>query len=582
MKNLKRLLSVVLAVMMLLAMCTTAFAAASDTGFSDVAADAWYADAVTYVRDNGLMGSTSTADAIFSPNAPTSRAMLVTILYRVSGSPAVSSSAGFTDVASGMWYTDAANWAAANGMIIGDGNGHFGVDDPVTREQIATILWRYTGSPSASGGEDFADETTISSYASEAVDWVRTNGIMTGRPGNLFDPQGNATRAEVAAILSHYMQMSSTVPEPTPDPDPTPEPEPSGSRVLVAYFSGSGNTEAVAQTIADTLDADLFEITPVDPYTDAALNWTVSSSRVNREHEDEALRDIELVSDTVENWEEYDTVFIGYPIWWGIAAWPVNGFVGANDFTGKTVIPFCTSASSGLGQSGELLEEMAGTGNWLEGRRFSERPSQSDVQSWIDGLELDTATNTNTPELQESRVLVTYFSMPETTDPNNMTTEEDNSVVVIDGEVLGNTQYMAYVIQEAANADIFRIEPETPYPTDHETLVDLAAEEQDENARPAIKDHVSNMDDYDVVFIGYPIWWSDMPMIMYSFFDEYDFSGKTIIPFSTHGGSSFAGTPRTIQGLEPNATMLDGLTISRNNIQDARQEIFDWVNDLDI
>ena len=179
-------------------------------------------------------------------------------------------------------------------------------------------------------------------------------------------------------------------------------------------------------------------------------------------------------------------------------------------------------------------------------------------------------------------MLVTYFSIPETTNPNNMTTEEDNSVVVIDGEVLGNTQYMAYVIQEATGADIFRIEPRTPYPTNHSTLVDLAAEEQEQNARPAIKERVTNMDDYDVVFIGYPIWWSDMPQILYTFFDTYDFSGKTIIPFSTHGGSGFAGTPRTIQGLEPNATMLDGLTISRNNIQNARQEIIDWVNDRDI
>ena len=119
-------------------------------------------------------------------------------------------------------------------------------------------------------------------------------------------------------------------------------------------------------------------------------------------------------------------------------------------------------------------------------------------------------------------------------------------------------------------------------PCDQAQLVDLAAEEQEQNARPAIKARVTNMDDYGVVFIGYPIWWSDMPQILYTFFDTYDFSGKTIIPFSTHGGSGFAGTPRTIQGLEPNATMLDGLTISRNNIQNARQEIIDWVNDLDI
>ncbi|MFR6330589.1 MAG: flavodoxin [Eisenbergiella sp.] len=97
---------------------------------------------------------------------------------------------------------------------------------------------------------------------------------------------------------------------------------------------------------------------------------------------------MELVADTVDNWDEYDTVFIGYPIWWGIAAWPVDTFIEANDFTGKTVIPFCTSASSGLGESGQLLEEMAATGNWLEGQRFSSGVSEEEVQSWLDGLNL--------------------------------------------------------------------------------------------------------------------------------------------------------------------------------------------------
>lgn len=157
---------------------------------------------------------------------------------------------------------------------------------------------------------------------------------------------------------------------------------------LVVYYSASGNTEQVANYIADATGGDLFELEPADPYTDEDLNWTVDGSRVNREHEDESLRDIELVADTVENWDSYDTVFIGYPIWWGIAAWPVDGFIEANDFTGKTVIPFCTSASSGLGQSGELLAEMAGTGDWQEGQRFRSGASEADVQEWLDGLNL--------------------------------------------------------------------------------------------------------------------------------------------------------------------------------------------------
>ena len=162
----------------------------------------------------------------------------------------------------------------------------------------------------------------------------------------------------------------------------------SGSNVLVVYYSATGNTAEVAQYIADSTGGDLFEIQPVEPYTDDDLNWTDDNSRVSQEHADESLRDVELVADTLENWEQYDTVFIGYPIWWGIAAWPVNGFVQANDFSGKTVIPFCTSTSSGLGQSGQLLADMAGTGDWQEGQRFRSGVSQEDVQSWVEELGL--------------------------------------------------------------------------------------------------------------------------------------------------------------------------------------------------
>jgi hypothetical protein len=163
----------------------------------------------------------------------------------------------------------------------------------------------------------------------------------------------------------------------------------SGSgNVLIAYYSATGNTEEVANVIADATGGDLFELEPVEPYTDDDLNWTDDNSRVSQEHEDESLRDVELVSATPENWDSYDTVFIGYPIWWGIAAWPVDSFVESNDFTGKTVIPFATSASSGMGESGQLLEEMAGTGDWQEGQRFRSGADEADVQEWVNGLGL--------------------------------------------------------------------------------------------------------------------------------------------------------------------------------------------------
>ena len=160
----------------------------------------------------------------------------------------------------------------------------------------------------------------------------------------------------------------------------------SNGNILVVYFSAQGHTESVAEQIAANLNADLFEIVPVSEYTSDDLDWTDDNSRVSREHEDESLRNIELETTSVSNWDTYDTVLIGYPIWWGIAAWPVNTFVEANNFTGKTVIPFCTSSSSGLGESGELLAELANSGNWQVGHRFSSNPSDSDIKTWTDTL----------------------------------------------------------------------------------------------------------------------------------------------------------------------------------------------------
>lgn len=164
--------------------------------------------------------------------------------------------------------------------------------------------------------------------------------------------------------------------------------ETGNGKILVAYYSATGSTKAVAETIAETTGADLFEISPKDPYSDDDLDWTNDDSRVSKEHVDESLRDVELTSTTPENWDSYDTVLIGYPIWWGIAAWPVDHFVTDNDFSGKTVIPFCTSASSGIGDSGNLLEKMAGTGDWQEGQRFSSGASASDVNAWVESLGL--------------------------------------------------------------------------------------------------------------------------------------------------------------------------------------------------
>lgn len=195
----------------------------------------------------------------------------------------------------------------------------------------------------------------------------------------------------LAACGTNASNETSAAPESTgntEEPSSQSETEGEAGGTLVVYYSATGNTEQVANYIANITGGDLFELEPVEPYTSDDLDWTNDNSRVSQEYYDESLRDVELVADTVENWDSYDTIFIGYPIWWGIAAWPTDGFVEANDFTGKTVIPFCTSASSGLGESGELLSELAGTGDWQEGMRFRSSASEADVQEWLDSLNL--------------------------------------------------------------------------------------------------------------------------------------------------------------------------------------------------
>lgn len=205
--------------------------------------------------------------------------------------------------------------------------------------------------------------------------------------GSANKPASSTTQPETSAPTeqptTEPSESSSTAPA-----ESEPETRPETGKTLVVYYSASGNTERVAKDIAEAAGADLFEIVPTEVYTSDDLDWTNPDSRVSREHDDESLRDVPLTTTEVPDWDSYDTVFIGYPIWWGIAAWPVDTFVKNNDFTGKTVIPFATSSSSGMGQSGSLLADMAGTGEWQEGQRFSSGVSSDDVQSWVNGLGL--------------------------------------------------------------------------------------------------------------------------------------------------------------------------------------------------
>lgn len=177
-----------------------------------------------------------------------------------------------------------------------------------------------------------------------------------------------------------------------------------------------------------------------------------------------------------------------------------------------------------------------------------------------------------------SRILIAYFSAGENSEVD---VAASASVTVVDGEAKGRLRVVADMIQAETGGDLFSIQTSVEYPGDGRELIDYAAVEQDENARPELTNHIENPDDYDVIFVGYPNWWADLPMVMYSFFDEYDFSGKTIIPFNVHNGSRFSGTIATIQELEPNAKVVtEGFTVSESVVADAAGDVADWLRSL--
>lgn len=183
-------------------------------------------------------------------------------------------------------------------------------------------------------------------------------------------------------------------------------------------------------------------------------------------------------------------------------------------------------------------------------------------------------TNANSAK----KILVAYFTAAENSDVDAVSSA---SVVTVGGTAKGRVQALAEMIQAETGGDLFSIRTSTEYPGDIGKLIDFAAEEQNANARPELTTHIENLDDYDVIFVGYPNWWYDMPMVMYSFFEEYDFSGKTIIPFNVHNGSRFSSTISTIQELEPQTTVItDGFTVSERSVADAAKDVADWLNNL--
>lgn len=192
--------------------------------------------------------------------------------------------------------------------------------------------------------------------------------------------------------------------------------------------------------------------------------------------------------------------------------------------------------------------------------------------------DVDNSTKQTTSSVQTGgKVLVAYFSVPET---DGVDASSGASRLVTGGKLQGNTEYVATVISEATGGDLFEIKAVHTYPGSHKELIDAAKKESDDNARPQLATHIKNLKEYDVIFIGFPNWWYDMPKPLYTFFDEYDFSGKTVVPFCTHGGSRFSSAIKTIREMEKNATVLNGYTIARDRVAESKEGILKWLEKI--
>lgn len=533
MKNHKRLLFLALAVVLALSLGVPAFAAVKDTGFSDVDAGAWYAEAVTYCREHKLMDGIGNNQ--FAPESTLTRAQLAMVLYRIEGTPAVTGEDAFTDTAGGAWYSDAVLWVSLRELMGGYGNGRFGPNDPVTREQMTAVLWRYAGSQAADPA-NLSDSDAMSAYAVPAVNWAVSNGIVAPASGTAFAPRDNATRAQVAAALMNYHRMGQTAGD---------------AKILIAYFtvpesSGVdavaqasrvvengqvvGNVEFIARTIQEETGGDLFAIETVQTYPgehQALLDFAAAEMAANARP---------ALSSSIDNLDSYDVIFLGYPIWNADLPMPVYTFLDTYDLSGKTVVPFTAHGGSGFaGTVSTLASQEPGAQverNGFSVSRNSVSAAKDDIVSWVRELGYSKAAQPAPAPDGGANVLVAYFSQT------------------------GTTRGVARQIAEYTGGDLAEIQRAQPYGN----LQTEARAEIDNGTHPAITVDVSGLDEYGIIFIGYPIWWDEAPAMIATFLAENKFSGKVVAPFCTSSYSSIDNSLHIFRELAAGATIADGLT----------------------
>ncbi|MGN0293193.1 MAG: flavodoxin [Lachnospiraceae bacterium] len=237
----------------------------------------------------------------------------------------------------------------------------------------------------------------------------------------------------------------------------------------------------------------------------------------------------------------------------------------------------CSNTQQNTNSSTTPSEEQSQAEESTPAQAVETEPPQAEDN--VDAINTDTSPAE--PEEMGSNILIAYFTYGENAElPDDVDASTTASIQIFNGEVTGNTGVMAHMIAEASGGELFSIRTVEPYPDNYNDTVDAGEAEKNNGIRPELSTHIEDLQQYDTIFVGFPNWWYGMPMVMYSFFDEYDFSGKTVIPFCTSGGSAFSDAIEEIKDMEPDATVLDGLHIGGSSVSGAESRVNDWVTEL--
>ncbi len=636
-----RLISLFVAASIIFAAASPAYAA-DGKGYYDVPAESWFAEAVTYCNENGFMNGT--AEGTFSPDATMTRAMLAVVLYRMAGSPETGTGTGFTDVPTGKWYTIPIAWASQNGIVGGYGNGRFGTDDPVSGQDLITILWRYAGSPKPESTDTSLD-TAI--YASQPISWAKENSIIGVSGGVSFEPKANITRAQIADILMRYSKGAKAQGDAQSSGSSQPEPGKPENMVFIqggSFTMGSPGTEdwRGSDETAHTVNISSFYISPYEltqkEYADVtgkspsnfngdklpveSISWLDAVTFCNLKSEAEGLSPAYRIEGRTVYWERSAN---GYRLPTE-AEWEYACRAGSNTPFGSNASPSTKDANYyGQYQGGQAAQGTPVTCRQTTVAVDSFSPNafglynmHGNVSEWVwDTYGAYVKNGASDPTGAANGRLKVYRGGGWDDFAKHMRSAfrgaagiecrmanlgmrlvrnagsgvdgivtyliPDEKPAVI-GKMLiayfsgsGNTRGIAREIQKQTGADMVELTCESPYSSDYNTLVDESQRDQRIQARPKLTTHVENMEGYDIVMLGYPVWWASVPMPIASFLDGYDFSGKTILPFASFDYSGLGQSLSDISKLAPEATMGGSLAVQYSGEGTIKDKVSVWL-----